>query len=141
MSTRSDIIVHRADGKWVRVYCHWDGYLSHNGQILFDCYSSQERAEELVSHGDISSLAPSCDKPEGHSFSKPVKGYTVYYGRDRGEAGCNGQIGNSRNEVWPERDTWTEYTYIWDNGKWQVANPQDDSTRVDLSIALQVELV
>jgi len=85
MGTRSDIIVHRADGKWARVYCHWDGYLSHNGRILFDHYTSQKQAEKLVSHGDMSSLAPRCSKPKGHSFDKPVKGFTVYYGRDRGE--------------------------------------------------------
>lgn len=85
MGTRSDIIVKLANGQWKRIYCHWDGYLSHNGKILFKHYNSQERAEALVEHGDLSILGKQCSKPEGHSYATPVKGYCVYYGRDRGE--------------------------------------------------------
>ncbi len=47
MGTRSDIIVNRTDGKWARIYCHWDGYIEHKGKILFENYSSQEKAEAL----------------------------------------------------------------------------------------------
>lgn len=113
MGTRSDIIVHRADGKWHRVYCHWDGYLSHNGKILFDHYTAQKQVEALVAPGDLSSLAPKCTKPKGHSFDEAVKGYCVYYGRDRGEDDVAGTIGDTLFEVWPEQDAWTEFTYVW----------------------------
>jgi hypothetical protein len=133
MSTRSDIIVHRADGTWARIYCHLDGYLSHNGRILFEHYTSQRQAEELISHGDMSSLAPRCDKPRGHSFEKRVPGYTVYYGRDRGEKDTAPQIGATLAAVWPEQDTWTEFTYVWDQGKWWAGDPDEGSqTLVDL---------
>ena len=115
MGTRSDIIVHRTDGKWARVYCHWDGYLDHNGQILFEHYETQSKAEELIAPGDMSSLSEKCSKPDGHSYETPVKGYTIYYGRDRGEKKVDAKVGDTLAEVWPPKDTWTEFTYVWDH--------------------------
>lgn len=126
MSTRSDIIVHRADGKWSRVYCHFDGYPEHHGPILTGHYSDQAKAEELVSHGDMSSLDKSCEKPEGHSYSTAVNGYTVYYGRDRGEEGAEPVIGDTLEAAWPEKGTWTEFTYVWFDGKWWLGDPDGD---------------
>lgn len=113
MSTRSDIIVERTDGTWARIYCHYDGYLEHNGQILHDHYNSQDRAEAVVAPGDMSTLAEHCDKPPGHSFDNKVRGYCVYYGRDRGETDVDAEIGDSLAAVWPGSDTGTEYTYVW----------------------------
>lgn len=123
MSTRSDIIVQRTDGKFARIYCHWDGYLEHNGAILQEHYNSQARAEELVKEGDLSSLQPKCSKPKGHSFDKPVKGFCIYYGRDRGEKNVETKIFDSLAAAWPPEDTWTEFTYVWakDYG-WLVAD-------------------
>lgn len=133
MSTRSDIIVHRADCTWARAYCHWDGYLACNGKILFDHYTSQQQADELVKHGDMSQLQPLCSKPKGHTFAKPVKGYTIYYGRDRGEKDTGPITGDTLHAVWPEADTWTEFTYVWDDGKWWAGDPDEGSqTLVDL---------
>lgn len=57
MGTRSYIIVKLRDGKWKRVYCHWDGYLKHNGRILNDHYSSQALAEKLVKPGSKAILS------------------------------------------------------------------------------------
>lgn len=137
MGTRSDIIVHRADGTWARVYCHWDGYLEHNGRILFDSYTSQKQAEALVKPGDMSKLAARCTKPAGHTFDKPVEGYTVYYGRDRGEKDTQCTTGDSLQAVWPESDTWTEFTYVWDEDRWWVADPDEGTqTLIDLGDAL-----
>lgn len=138
MSTRSDIIVHRADDQWVRIYCHWDGYLEGVGKTLHEHYDSQERAEELVSQGDISSLGPRCDKPEGHSFGSPAEGCTVYYGRDRGETETMGKVGPSLQTVWPPAPTWTEFTYVWDYGQWWVGDPDEGTqTLVPLKDALE----
>lgn len=143
MGTRSDIIVQKSDGTWKRIYCHWDGYLSHNGKILFENYTSQKEVEALVENGDMSSLGEKCSKPEGHTFDNPVKGYCVYYGRDRGEKDCDGTVGETIHAVWPEADSWTEFTYIWvmdqdgKGGKWWVGNP-DEGTQsiIDLGDAL-----
>jgi hypothetical protein len=129
MGTRSNIIVHRADGKWSSIYCHWDGYPSHHGPILTKNYATQTKAESLVSHGDLSSLAPKNSKPKGHSLDKPKPGYCIYYGRDRGEEGVDAQVCDTLRDVWP--DCWTEFVYIWqydDNdpatGKWWFTSPE-----------------
>ena len=85
MATRSTIALEFADGTVQQVYCHWDGYLEHNGAILQEHYLDPFKVQKLIELGAISSLAPSIDKPEGHSFDKSVDGYTVFYARDRGE--------------------------------------------------------
>ena len=136
MGTRSDIIVVRADGKVARVYCHWDGYLSHNGACLQKHYNKQELAEELVSHGDMSLLDSKCSKPKGHTYDTPKKGYTVYYGRDRGEADTNAKIFGTLDAAWPRKDSWTEFTYVWKDGKWWVGSPPQPSSLRPLADAL-----
>lgn len=111
MGTRSDIIVHRTDGKWARIYCHWDGYLSYNGRILFDHYKDQKKVEKLVELGDLSSLKENIGRK--HSFDNVSKTMCTFYGRDRGEKDVDARVGNSIDEVWPESGSWTEFTYVW----------------------------
>ena len=72
MSTRSRIAIEKQDGTVESIYCHFDGYLSHNGEILQEHYSTKEKMEKLIELGDISKLK---DTPET----------TVAYHRDRGE--------------------------------------------------------
>jgi hypothetical protein len=74
MGTRSRIGVMHGD-KCKSVYCHWDGYLDHNGRILLEHYDSA-KANHLVALGDISSLDRTVEIPEGveHTFENPVKG-------------------------------------------------------------------
>lgn len=124
MGTRSDIIVHRADGKWSRIYCHWDGYPSHHGPILTKHYATQAKAEKLVAPGDLSSLDIKCGKPKGHSFDNPKKDFCVYYGRDRGEEGTEAVVKDALVKIWPGDDSWTEFSYIWDEGRWWVSSPE-----------------
>jgi hypothetical protein len=125
MSTRSDIIVQRRNGKFARVYCHWDGYLEHNGKLLHENYNTQQLVEKLVAPGDMSSLGTKCTKPRGHTFDKPVNGFTVYYGRDRGERDTASRVFDSLAEAWPCEDTWTEFTYVWLDGQWWVGDADE----------------
>jgi hypothetical protein len=110
MATRSTIALEFADGTVQQVYCHWDGYLAHNGEILAKHYSDPFKLRDLIDQGDVSSLGTVVGKT--HSFSPfHVKnselsdeenarieaelkasyeaareaGYTTFYGRDRGE--------------------------------------------------------
>ena len=124
MGTRSDVIVHRADGKWTRIYCHWDGYPSHHGPILTEHYATQAKAEKLVAPGDLSILDIKCGKPKGHSFEHRAPGHCVYYGRDRNEADTEPRTASTIDEIWPGDDSWTEFTYIFDGGKWWVSSPE-----------------
>lgn len=116
MSTNSSITIKTENGKFRTIYCHFDGYLAGVGKTLVEHYSTQEKAEALLAGGDISFLEASCDKPEGHSFEKPVEGYTVYYGRDRGETGTGARTYSSFYQVIKKEAQ--EFNYFFDNGKW-----------------------
>ena len=96
MATRSTIALEYADGTVHQVYCHWDGYLEHNGKILRDHYSNPFILRDLIDLGAVSSLRPMIGTK--HAFShfelraEEVAGYklltenmTTFYARDRGE--------------------------------------------------------
>ena len=158
MGTRSDIIAQLSDGRWARIYCHWDGYLEHNGRILFDHYTSQEKIDKLMALGDLSVLGPEIgekhpfDPPrygtkEYEAFKKKYDGMCVAYGRDRGETETEAKIGETLLDVWPEEGTWTEFTYVWGkpgdapDRKWWVGSPDEGTqTLRDLGQALAGEV-
>lgn len=56
MGTRSRIGYELPDHTVVSVYCHWDGYLEHNGRILVEHYTDRDAVTELIDGGHISSL-------------------------------------------------------------------------------------
>ena len=56
MGTRSTIALEFADGTVQAVYCHWDGYLDNNGQILLKHYSDPFKLRDLIDLGGFSSL-------------------------------------------------------------------------------------
>jgi hypothetical protein len=100
MATRSTIALEFADGTVGQVYCHWDGYLSHNGKILQENYSNPFVLRDLIDLGDISSLRPtigtkhpfsvfdlSADSPlsKDGKFEELYGDMTTFYGRDRSE--------------------------------------------------------
>jgi hypothetical protein len=99
MGTRSTIALEFADGSVEQVYCHWDGYLAHNGQILQKHYINPFVLRDLIDLGDISSLRPQIGTK--HAFSHfgttlDQEAYnflygemTTFYGRDRGETGAD----------------------------------------------------
>jgi len=118
MSTNSDIAVQMHDGTEKIIYCHWNGYISHNGNILNQYYNTQEKVEALIELGDLSVLAPSTECPPGHTFITPMKGCCVAYGRDRGEKNRKARTcGDVRI-----RRAQQEYMYYWikSEKKWYV---------------------
>ena len=56
MGTRSTIAIEFADNSVSQVYCHWDGYLDNNGEILNKEYMDPFKVRDLVDLGDFSSL-------------------------------------------------------------------------------------
>jgi hypothetical protein len=56
MGTRSTIALEFADGTVEQVYCHWDGYLEHNGKILAGHYINPFKLKKLLALGGFSSL-------------------------------------------------------------------------------------
>lgn len=87
MATRSRIAIEDQDGTVRSIYCHWDGYPEYNGVVLKENYQTQEKVEQLIALGSISSLKPLVAPPEGatHTFDNPLEDVTVAYHRDRGE--------------------------------------------------------
>lgn len=129
MATRSTIALEYADGTVEQVYCHWDGYLEHNGQILYKNYQDPFKLRELIDLGDISSLGINIGSK--HAFSSfegdkadyeaaMAEGATTFYGRDRGETGVGAKKFKDF-EDYKANHQYEEYEYILrKDGNWYV---------------------
>jgi len=58
MATHSRIAVQNADGTFLSIYCHWDGYPRGVGKDLLNEHNSEQAARALMEHGDLSTLSP-----------------------------------------------------------------------------------
>ena len=123
MSTNSTIAVLNPNGTVSQIYCHYDGYVSYNGQMLVDHYNNQELAEKLVFFGNLSSLfeniEPDLESEQIHNFSLPQKNVNVYYDRDRGEDDQGPEIFRSL-ELFKSDMANQGYNYFWDGNEWLV---------------------
>ena len=109
MGTRSTIAIEYADGTVEQIYCHWDGYLSHNGQILHKHYSDPFKVRQLMDLGDMSSLGERIGTQ--HAFDKAPEGECTFYLRDRKEQGCKAkQFKDYADYI--ENHQYEEYEYI-----------------------------
>ena len=128
MGTRSRIGVMHGD-KVKSIYCHWDGYLEHNGRILHEHYDSV-KANQLVALGDCSSLR--ADIGEKHAFSQfelpadeveafkaLTENWCTFYGRDRGEKDVEFKVAQTFGEFLEQcNNSGAEYYYIMRDGTW-----------------------
>lgn len=97
MATHSYICIEQPNGDILGVYCHNDGYLSNNGNILFNYYQERSKVERLLSFGSMSSLGAEIDPNRPHDFYNRQYDVCYFYCRDRGETlhpaiilnGCN----------------------------------------------------
>ena len=136
MGTRSMIAIENPNTKAVKaVYCHWDGYLEHNGAILNEHYAASPKVNNLIALGDISSLRPEIG--EKHAFSrletpmddeaydKLYGDMTTFYGRDREETGTQyKRFDTAKEAVTHYEHCGAEYFYLFrydedqQAGKW-----------------------
>jgi len=70
MSTRSTIALEFADGSVSQVYCHFDGYLDNNGQLLSQNYMDPFVVRELIDLGDFSSLRESVEETRSSAYTQ-----------------------------------------------------------------------
>jgi hypothetical protein len=70
MGTRSTIALEFADGSVSQVYCHWDGYLENNGEILQAHYSNPFELRDLINLGDFSSLCETVADTRSGAYSQ-----------------------------------------------------------------------
>ena len=138
MGTRSTIALEFADGTVEQVYCHWDGYLDHNGRILQEHYSNPFVLRDLIDMGDMSSLGERIGTQ--HAFDKAPEGECTFYLRDRKEQGC-GKKKFKDFEDYKANHQYEEFEYILracgDKAVWFVADHND--TYVPLAAAFEAE--
>lgn len=115
MSTRSTIEIQRTDGSRQRIYAHWDGYLSHNGHILYHKYDTAEKVEALIALGNISSLGDTPDE-------------CIAYHRD----------GYEDLKFW-ENDEQYNYSFNEKTGIWTVRFMDSNHVRVEMPLGEALE--
>lgn len=126
MSTRAHITVLGTDGKFRTVYHHNDGYPSYLHHILMGNFNSQEHADWIVSHGDVSILRspigilkwPGEEMPGYDSEETDDPKASRFY--------CNRDGENAEHIKAKETDTIEDavkvanedYHYIWNGEEW-----------------------
>lgn len=148
MGTRSTIALEFADGTVQQVYCHWDGYLEHNGKILLENYSNPFILRDLIDLGDMSKLGKNIGvkhpfgnpyrygTPEYENHEHMHKDMCTFYGRDRGETNINARKFKDFEDYRINGD-FQEYDYILtrDHG-WLVMSYSTNTEFVPLNIEL-----
>ena len=99
MATRSTIAIQNDDSTVTGIYCHWDGYLSNNGQILLDHYEDEATVRALIDLGNISSLGNSTVATEA-------------YMRDKGEQGQEAATAHNWRQFIAENGQEFDYLYV-----------------------------
>ena len=131
MGTRSRIGVMHGDVV-KSIYCHWDGYLEHNGAILQEHYNSA-KANELVSLGDMSRLRPEIGVEHHFShfdtdmtqeeYAEQFGEMCTFYGRDRKETGTEWKVAHTFAEFLEQVENCCgEWYYIMKDGEWYCGN-------------------
>ena len=137
MGTRSMIAIENPNSLAVKsIYCHWDGYLEHNGAILNEHYTASPKVNNLIALGDLSSLRQEIG--EKHAFSqfdltdpaeikaheKLTETQCTFYTRDRGETAPYKFFKDVKEAVAYYDGSWCEYFYLFrydadqQAGKW-----------------------
>jgi hypothetical protein len=138
--TRSQVGKIDKNGNITSVYVHWDGY-PDNMLPKVKKYDAKGVGELIkLGKSGISSLEAEIGKK--HDFSNPTKGWTIFYGRDRGETNNMISKGNAKNvrnylkDV--SNEAGAEYVYLYDerDGQWYMADTYSDK---DLKPVDQIE--
>lgn len=118
MGTRSNIGIVHKDGSVRMNYCHWDGYLSHNGKLLLENYTTLEKVRALLDLGDISTLNESVET-------------CIAYHRDRGEVLRPNMVFGGMDEAAANME---EYMYLFVTtlglNKWMAFKQYDGSKAI-----------
>jgi hypothetical protein len=124
------------------VYCHWDGYLEHNGAILAKHYADSPKVNNLIALGDLSSLR--AEIGEKHAFSQfdlpadeveafkaTTEDMCTFYTRDRGEDAPFKVFPTLKEAESYFEGSWCEYLYVfkynakddYQSGEWHFKQP------------------
>ena len=150
MATRSTIALEFADGTVHQVYCHWDGYLAYNGQLLLKHYSNPFILRDLIDLGSLSSLQPTIGTKHafGHyGTDMTQEQYTALYGnmctfhaRDRGEKLIVHKFNDFQDYL--AHHQYEDYEYILrKDGHWYVQAHDDAFVMLKSAIADAQDLI
>ena len=151
MGTRSRIGVMHGD-KVKSVYCHWDGYLAHNGKILQEHFDSA-KANNLVALGDMSTLRAEIGeahafsyhdlpKDEVEAFKATTENMCTFYGRDRGETGTDFKVAHTFEEFLEQCDNCAaEYYYIMKDGVWYCGTTYENTNPLSKTLTALTEAI
>ena len=125
MSTRSTIAKLGKDGIIKAVYCHNDGYLEYNGKVLNEYYRDESKVDELLAHGDISSLNKNIGEKIPFKYMSDYKLFAEkeqcrFYHRDRGEDLMFNEFESDIEYIEWARDASNGFIYLYAFGAWYV---------------------
>lgn len=125
VSTHCRIGIVNPDNTVRFTYCHFDGYLSHVGWILFFHYNTSKDINELLDLGFISGLEPTLEK-------------THFYIRDYDEdvESNEADTTDSPEAFWSMCWLHTEIGYLFENNKWYYRSRKAAQSE-DLEVALE----
>ena len=139
MATRSIIAklekgTNNTDDTILAIYCHHDGYLNHNGVILNEHYQDESKIDELLAGGDLSflgcNIGEKLDFDDIESFRENEQ--CSFYHRDRNEAKQTArQLADKDELIKHSSDSWADYIYLYENGKWYVRCSLDVEVKID----------
>jgi len=128
MSTRSVIAFRDLNGTISSIYCHSDGYPSHNGKILQENYTTGKQVQELLKLGNLSILGEVLGQQVEFNNARNHRGQCIAYGRDRAETEqeANGYVDFAEMQ----ESISQEYTYVFDafTNMWFIA--EDNSVKL-----------
>ena len=147
MATRSTISLEFADGTIGQVYCHWDGYLAHNGKMLMEYYSNPFILRDLIDLGSLSSLRPQIGTKHPFSmfeanmtqdeFANLYRDMCTFYERDRGERSADATYFKDYEHFLVDGQA-EEYDYILRNvngvATWFVSDHDGDFVKLESAI-------
>ena len=143
MATRSVIAKLNKETKEIKaIYCHNDGYLAHNGCILDSHYQDENKVDELLKHGDISSLGNNIgEKINWDDFELAHKNeQCMFYARDRGEYLKNRKSIILEDDIalieFANTACDAEYIYMYAFGAWYVYCMAEDNQFAELDDVL-----
>tara|TARA_B110000240_G_C13280999_1_gene360057 strand:- start:163 stop:633 length:471 start_codon:yes stop_codon:yes gene_type:complete len=151
MATRSAIAMKTPEGKIKAIYCHWDGYVDHNGKILINHYTDAEMVNNLIELGDLSTLGTvigekqNFDAKHGNEPELPMTDdWCLAYHRDRGEnwADTSPQTMNDAVEfIDAFEGSACEYFYLFNGQDWLVSNGKKDANGFPTFDFVEVEIL
>ena len=127
MATRSYLIAAIPGPEAQLIYCHMSSYTFELGKTLNENYNTPEKARELMSYGDASSISKT---PE----------YSIFHHRDHGgplERDLYPSVRHTLEAVNSMEAPSVEYVYLFNNNQWAVMPVTPETMADDLATKLK----